>query len=68
MNLVAGSYLRYNASFICDEALAKAAREAVEQGHLEIVEETTLGPIVRLGAVLKDRCDAMRAQQQGAQA
>lgn len=68
VNLVAGSYLRYNASFICDEALAKAAREAVEQGHLEIVEETTLGPIVRLGAVLKDRCDAMRAQQQGAQA
>ena len=66
VNLVAGSYLRYDAPYLCDEALAKAAREAVEQGHLEIVEETELGPVVALGAVLKARCAEMRAQYPGA--
>lgn len=57
VHLVAGAYVNYSAPYLCDSATAKAAREAVGAGYLEVVEETPLGPIVGLGAMLKSRYD-----------
>lgn len=57
VHLVAGAYVNYSAPYLCDSATTKAAREAVGAGYLEVVEETPLGPVVGLGAMLKSRYD-----------
>lgn len=65
VQLVAGAYVNYSAPYLCDTAMAKAAREAVDAGYLEVVEETPLGPIVGLGAMLKTRYDQALAARAG---